>query len=129
LSGPSTPTEIVLDFIDAWEKGEWGRFPDLLADDVVFHMLPLPPAKGIEAATEEFVKMDRLGTVEIRVLAIAAEGDVVFTERIDALILPDRVGELPVVGVTEVKDGKIVAWRDYFDLQQALAAFGLAEVI
>ncbi len=25
--------------------------------------------------------------------------------------------ELPVAGVFEVKDGKITAWRDYFDMQ------------
>jgi limonene-1,2-epoxide hydrolase len=30
-----------------------------------------------------------------------------------------------VVGVFEVRDGRIVAWRDYFDLRQALEAFGL----
>jgi limonene-1,2-epoxide hydrolase len=39
---------------------------------------------------------------------------------------PDHAGALPVVGVFEVRDGRIVAWRDYFDLRQALDAFGLA---
>ena len=129
MAGSSTPKQIVLDFIKAWEKGEWDRFPEFLTEDVVFHMVPLPPAIGIKDATEEFVKMDVLGTVDIRVLKIVAEGDVVFTERIDALILPDRVGELPVASITELKNGMIYAWRDYFDLKQALDAFGLEEAI
>jgi len=39
---------------------------------------------------------------------------------------PHPAGALPVVGVFEVRGGRIVAWRDYFDLRQALDAFGLA---
>jgi len=30
-----------------------------------------------------------------------------------------------VTGVFELRDGKIAAWRDYFDQRQALDAFGL----
>jgi limonene-1,2-epoxide hydrolase len=29
---------------------------------------------------------------------------------------------VPVAGVFEIEDGKIKAWRDYFDLQQFLGA-------
>jgi limonene-1,2-epoxide hydrolase len=31
---------------------------------------------------------------------------------------------LPVMGVFEVRDGRIAAWRDYFDLATVTAAFG-----
>lgn len=53
--------------------------------------------------------------VEFRNVAVA--GDVVFTERVDWLVRSDgsRVGPWPVVGVTEFRDGKISAWREYFD--------------
>ena len=44
--------------------------------------------------------------------------DVVLTERVDVFELPDKTIELPVMGTFEVRDGKIAAWRDYFDLQQ-----------
>jgi limonene-1,2-epoxide hydrolase len=40
------------------------------------------------------------------------------TERVDAFKLPDKSFELPVMGTFEVNDGKINAWRDYFDLNQ-----------
>lgn len=31
--------------------------------------------------------------------------------------------ELPVMGVFEVRDGRISAWRDYFDMGMVTAAF------
>ena len=40
-----------------------------------------------------------------------------FTERVDWMVRPDgsRAGPFPVVGVTEFRDGRISAWREYFD--------------
>jgi limonene-1,2-epoxide hydrolase len=51
-------------------------------------------------------------------LHVAATGNVVLTERIDTMKLGDAVAPLPVMGAFEVRDGKIAAWRDYFDLGQ-----------
>jgi len=44
-------------------------------------------------------------------------GDQVLTERIDHLDdeSGNRIASLPVAGTLEVRGGKIVAWRDYFD--------------
>ena len=50
------------------------------------------------------------------VLAIASRGNVVFTERVDHLTVAGKEVALPVAGVFEVRDGKIAAWRDYFDM-------------
>jgi limonene-1,2-epoxide hydrolase len=49
---------------------------------------------------------------------IVADGDVVLTERVDVFVLPNGKVELPVMGTFEVRDGKIAAWRDYFDMKQ-----------
>jgi hypothetical protein len=35
--------------------------------------------------------------------------------------LPNAVIELPVMGTFVVRDGKIAAWRDYFDLNQYMS--------
>jgi limonene-1,2-epoxide hydrolase len=40
----------------------------------------------------------------------------VLTERLDKFVLGGKTVELPVAGVFELKDGKITAWRDYFDM-------------
>jgi limonene-1,2-epoxide hydrolase len=125
VSPRRTPAEIVREFCGVWERGELERFGDFVADDAVFHMLPLEPARGLAAIREECRKLDDLGRVRIEIRHLAAAGPVVFAERLDHLQKPDRAGALPVVGVFEIRDGKIAAWRDYFDLRQALEAFGL----
>ena len=53
----------------------------------------------------------------------SAEHDqTVLNERTDRFRLTDgRWVELRVMGVFEVQDGKITAWRDYFDLGQWMA--------
>ena len=39
-------------------------------------------------------------------------------ERIDTLVIGDATTVLPVMGIFELKDGKIIKWRDYFDMGQ-----------
>jgi limonene-1,2-epoxide hydrolase len=46
---------------------------------------------------------------------------VVLTERVDAFITPTLTIELPVMGTFEIVDGKIAAWRDYFDLNMYMS--------
>ena len=38
------------------------------------------------------------------------------TERVDKFLVKGQWIELPVMGTFEVSDGRIRAWRDYFDL-------------
>jgi limonene-1,2-epoxide hydrolase len=66
-----------------------------------------------------------MDSIEIENLHVAASGDVVFTERIDRFRNKTVMLDLPVAGVFEVRDGKIVAHRDYFDYQTWLAATGI----
>ena len=55
--------------------------------------------------------------IQFRVINIAANGPVVMTERVDVFKLPNKSFELPVMGIFEVRESKINAWRDYFDLK------------
>ena len=51
-----------------------------------------------------------------------ANGNVVLTERIDSFFFPGNTIALPVMGTFEVNDdGKITAWRDYFDMNQFMS--------
>jgi len=88
-------------------------------DDVVYHNMPLEPVVGPDAVRSLFAMFTTgVERMEFRVLNIVADGNVVLTERVDVFELPDKTIELPVMGTFEVRDGKIAAWRDYFDLQQ-----------
>jgi len=56
-------------------------------------------------------------SVEFIMLKIA-EGDdgAVLTERLDKFSFGGKNVELSVAGVFELSEGKITAWRDYFDM-------------
>src|SRR5437899_2144858 len=49
---------------------------------------------------------------------IVADGDVVLTERVDNFLVGDTRVSVPCMGIFQVRDGKIAAWRDYWDLQR-----------
>ena len=125
-----SPIEIVRRFCAAWSKNvgtvELAAF---FTDDAVYHNIPLAPITGREAIANAIDSVIRPGppgieSIEFRVINIAANGPVVMTERVDAFALPDKSFELQVMGTFEVTDGKINAWRDYFDMNQFTSRMG-----
>lgn len=46
-----------------------------------------------------------------------ASGDLVMTERVDNFLVQGTRVSVPCMGVFELRDGKIAAWRDYWDLK------------
>ena len=117
-----TAEELVREFCDAWSKRDADLLTDYFTDDGVYHNMPLPPLHG-KAAIREFLVGFLAGaeTAEFRMINVVASGDIVMTERVDAFTLAGREGAFPVCGVFEVRDGKIAAWRDYFDMAQVTA--------
>jgi limonene-1,2-epoxide hydrolase len=61
--------------------------------------------------------------LEFEIHHLACEGDVVLTERTDTFTIGGKTAPLPVMGAFHVADGKITAWRDYFDMAQVTAMF------
>jgi limonene-1,2-epoxide hydrolase len=75
---------------------------------------------------DEFARGAGVERMEFRVRNIVGEGSVVLTERVDVFVMPNVTVELPVMGTFEVRDGKIAAWRDYFDLNQYMTQLASA---
>ncbi|AST28101.1 MULTISPECIES: limonene-1,2-epoxide hydrolase [Ralstonia solanacearum species complex] len=65
-----------------------------------------------------------ISTVHFDVIAIAADGSRVLTERVDRFERADgaEIGRVTLMGIFKVEGEKIVEWRDYFDVN-ALQAF------
>jgi limonene-1,2-epoxide hydrolase len=117
-----SPTEIVTKFCDAWGDNDLDALMTFFADDAVYHNIPMEPMTGVDAIKATVTGfMQGVEKIEFRVLNIATNGDVVLTERVDVFHLPGKAIELPVMGTFEVKNGKIAAWRDYFDLNQFMS--------
>lgn len=117
--------QVVRAFCDAFAAHDAEALRPFLSDDVVYHNIPMDPVVGADAAVTflaGFLGMcDRM---EIETLHLAVRGDVVLTERIDTFTMGETVAPLPVMGTFEVRDGRICAWRDYFDLAQVTKMFG-----
>jgi limonene-1,2-epoxide hydrolase len=95
------------------------RILDAFTDDAVYHNMPMSPAKGKEAIKGLLTMILGPATsVSFEVKHIVAEGDVVLTERVDTFQMGDKTVALDVMGTFELRDGKIAAWRDFFDLAQ-----------
>lgn len=114
-------SKIVRDFCDAFVRRDPKELLGFLAADCVYHNIPLAPLTGhaaIEPVLASFLAP--CSRVEFETKALAADGARVLTERVDRFWLTNgKTVELPVMGIFEVgRDGKITAWRDYFDLAQ-----------
>ncbi len=57
-------------------------------------------------------------SIEFEILHQVSEGDVVMNERVDTLVMGENTIALPVMGIFELENEKIVKWRDYFDMGQ-----------
>ena len=117
-----TPIEVVQRFCAEVSKLDLDAFGDFFADDAVYHNIPVDPVTGLDAIKSTIEGFTTgVEKLEFVVHHIAAAGPVVMTERTDIFVLPHVTIELPVMGTFEVHDGKITAWRDYFDLNQFMS--------
>jgi limonene-1,2-epoxide hydrolase len=111
-----TPEQIVTTVIQALERKDLDTACGLMAPDVEYDNVPLGKVVGPAAVASMlgpfFAMCDRIEWV---VLRQTASGDVVMNERVDRFEMGGRWVELAVAGVWEVRDGKVVLWRDYFD--------------
>ena len=116
-----TPTETVTQFIDHWNSGDMEAMFAMCAEDVVWHNIPMDPIAG-KAAMREAVAgfMINVEACHWETHAIAANGNVVLTERTDGFTLKaGGKAALRLMGVFEINDaGLISAWRDYFDMAE-----------
>jgi limonene-1,2-epoxide hydrolase len=110
--------ETVLHFCEAFSRRNPDEILGFFSEDAVYHNMPMPPVQGkagIKTVLDMFLKPAQ--SAEFIVLKIA-EGDdgAVLTERLDKFALGGKNIELPVAGIFELSEGKISAWRDYFDM-------------
>jgi len=114
---------LVRAFLVAWERRDTEHIVDCFSDDGVYHSVPLAPIAGkaaIRAFVEHFVDVPP-GRLEIH--HQVATDHVVLNERTDTFTRNGREVVLPICGVFEIEDGRIRAWREYFDLGPVRAAY------
>jgi limonene-1,2-epoxide hydrolase len=119
----ASPIETVRAFLRALEELDIDKALTYVAADVVYQNVPLPPARGLAKFEKQMRTMAKYGSgFEAKLHHIAADGPVVLTERTDVLEAGRWRAQFWVCGTFEVRDGRIVLWRDYFDWTTVLAS-------
>ena len=111
--------DVVKAIILAWRGLDVEGVMKYLADDIVWysHVGGAAPLVG-KAACRAFVVAlgKRITDNKWRVFNMAANGNSVFCEGVDDFTATDgKQITVPYMGIMTVRNGLVVAWRDYFD--------------
>ena len=119
----------VRQMIEAWNTRNWQQVYDLFAADGVLQSMMLSePTVGREAISQRIGGLAKdISQIELRVRHIGVADGVVFIERVDDFVYRGHHGQVPVVGVVEVEQGHVKAWREYYDRSQMIEAMGLKQ--
>jgi len=106
-------------FVDACVRADPDEFIAYFTEDAIWWNAPWPPIIGRAAIREALRRgAERMKALPWEIRHIVADGDVVLTERLDHFVVGDARISVPCMGVFELRDGKIAAWRDYWDLRE-----------
>ncbi|MFK7732345.1 MAG: limonene-1,2-epoxide hydrolase family protein [Pseudomonadales bacterium] len=113
-------TEFMQQFIDAWGRMDVDTIVDSFTDDAVYINIPMdPPNRGkeeIRAFVDGFAGSCEGIEFIVHNEVVSQDGTLIMNERTDRLCMNGKWIELAVMGVFEMREGKICAWRDYFDM-------------
>src|SRR5579872_2160376 len=115
--------QLVREFIAAWEQRDSDFIVGCFTEDAVYHSMPLSPIEGKEAIAAWVRGFESVTPGHLEVHHQIATDDVVMNERTDRIVLNGQPVTLPITGVFEIHDGRIRAWREYFDLTPAARAY------
>lgn len=127
-----TPERTVRDFIDAFRVSWPADLANALAPlaEDAWYQIAVPtiaPIRGRANILAELLRMrSKVADQKHEMKNVAANGNVVFTERVDQSLRNGRWVPIPLVAVFEVNArGEISAWREYLDLGHAANQHGM----
>jgi len=115
---------LVRQFFDSWREGAGAvnrSFYDHFTPETVWDNVGLARTTGPHEAVAFLRRGEELrqrDAIRVDLLSIAQDGNKILTERIDYLLGKDGEVQnvIPVMGILEIADEKITAWREYFDI-------------
>lgn len=119
---------VAQEMLDAWTRLDWERVYDLFGEDGVLHNMMLEPTVGAATIRERFQAFEQgLTRMDFIVQRMGVLDGEVVIERIDSFDFNGVSGEVPVVGIMRIEDGRVKEWREYYDRAQLLAAMGVSD--
>ena len=109
---------LIRQFMQACVRADLDEFASYFCEDAIWWNSPWPPVKGRAAIRETLrIGAGRMTASPWDIRHIVADGDVVMTERVDHFQIGGKRISVPCMGIFELRNGKIAAWRDYWDLK------------
>ncbi|MGH9510585.1 MAG: nuclear transport factor 2 family protein [Terriglobales bacterium] len=106
-------------FIEVCVRADPEEFGNYFTEDAVWWNSPWQPVKGRDAIQDTLRRgAERMNALPWEIRHIVADGEIVMTERVDNFLVGETRVSVPCMGIFELRDGKIAAWRDYWDLKQ-----------
>ncbi|SPE32768.1 conserved hypothetical protein [Candidatus Sulfopaludibacter sp. SbA6] len=106
-------------FLQVCVRAEPEEFASYFTEDAIWWNAPWKPVIGREAIRETLRRgAERMVALPWEIRHIVADGEIVMVERVDYFLVGETRVSVPSMGIFELRDGKIAAWRDYWDLQQ-----------
>ena len=105
---------------ESWATMSLEEFHEVMTEDCDYRNVPIEGDRhiGPDAAYAVLGAMGAKWDIVLEVVNLVGDERVVMTERTEHFTRRDGSREpfvLPVMGVFELRDGKVAAWRDYFE--------------
>lgn len=109
--------KIVREFVAAWSRLDTNELVEYFAKEGTYFNIPTQPVSGHENL-RKFIGgfIANWDKTDWEIISLLAKGNTIMVERMDRTVVGGKPVNLPCFGIFEMKDGKIVEWRDYFDM-------------
>jgi limonene-1,2-epoxide hydrolase len=124
--GDPAKIAVAREMIAAWKVSDWRKVADLFAENGVLRSMMLEPVVGRAAIYDRVAALGKGAPdgVTLDVTHMGVIDGLVFMERTDRFVYNGKPGAVPVVGVLDIRDGKVQEWREYYDRASLLRALG-----
>lgn len=120
MSQRQSPEQIVRAMLEAWKRFDVEELVSYFTEDAVYDNVPRYPVYGHDGIRKLLAALKpRMAEIDYVITKLGAFGDYVTTERMDYFHFDGKPFKVPTMGAFEIRDGKIAAWRDYFDTSQS----------
>lgn len=110
--------EILRRFGALWATRDAEAMAACFAEDGVYDNVPAKkPMEGRQAVLDWLnMCFQHLTRIDVEFINIACNGEWILSERLDTHVMGDKKMPLPVMNACRIVDGKIVMFRDYYDM-------------
>ena len=119
---------VAREMIGAWKAADWRKVADMFTENGVLRSMMIAPVVGRAAIYDRVSALGKgaPGGVVLDVTHMGVIDGLVFIERTDRFVYNGHAGATPVVGVLDIRDGKVQEWREYYDRASLLKEMGVA---